>query len=140
MTTTTPDPWATLPTDWRTRALKPAQPAPYIPAWPELKLPATTCHPRCRRCHHSEERGACRTCVLICDHTTQPAKRRPVEICIVRSRAVARTARSPGTGRQLLVVDNCPHCPHAHIHSAHPGAGAYRRSGCGQPYILETTP
>lgn len=134
MSTTTRDPWATLPTRQPT-----TPPAPYIAKLPELKLPETTCHPRCRRCHHPEGRGQCAICVLVCDHTTQPANRKPVEVCVVpiRARAVARTARSPGGTRQILVVDHCPHCQHAHVHSAHPGVGAYRRSGCGNPYVLE---
>lgn len=148
MTTLTTDPWATLPTDWMTRPLQPMtepqlEPAPYIAKLPELKLPETTCHPRCRRCHHPEGRGQCRTCVLACDHTTQlpPAKRKPVEICLTRTRATARTAHSPsGTGRQILIVDTCPHCQQPHIHTAHPDASPYRLSACGQTYLLETTP
>ena len=41
-------------------------------------------------------------------------------------------------GRALLIVQNCPHCHGVHTHSAEPAINPWRRSGCGQPYLLET--
>lgn len=137
MTIHHPDPWATLPPDWRHPAPKPQPvPARYYRPLPELNLPDYTCHPHCRRCHHPETRGHCKTCVIVCDHTKNP---RPVEVCIIRTRAAAVTRRGPGTGRTLLLVPDCPHCRAAHTHSTEP-AHPYRRAGCGQPYLLETAP
>jgi hypothetical protein len=133
-----PDPWATLPTNWRTPHPKPApqpEPATYHRPLPDLtKLPPPTCWPHCATCHHPETRGQCRTCLIVCDHTKNP---HPVDICLIRTRTEAVTRRGPGTGRTLLLVPNCPHCGNAHTHSTEP-PHPYRRAACGHPYLLET--
>ncbi len=140
MTTLTRDPWATLPTNWNTPPKQPPKPPTYAPRWPVNpdKLPQVTCHPRCPRCHHPEDRGTCRRCAIICDHTVQPKRRKLVNICLIRQRVPARLVVSKSTGRALLVIDHCPHCTAPHIHANEPTLGPYRLAPCRQPYLLDT--
>jgi hypothetical protein len=166
--TTTQDPWATLPTDWRTRPLttptthatkSPPPPTPRRRRTPPLKLPDPPCQPWCATCGQLEPTNTATDGPQWTDQNGEYLTKRPhtyrhpcgcgTWTCDHIAQAgrnpiclVTRRARARvatgATGRQLLAVDLCPHCGRSHIHSIEPTT-PYRVAGCGQPYLIERT-
>jgi hypothetical protein len=157
------DPWATLTPEerWCRPYHQPPNTNPHEPATPFHnralphwgdRRPDTHCNPRCLTCKRTDLKCICDHRAIVCDHTTpetlcedcaRPTKTRVsrtgvADICITTTRATA--AHRAGVGRDLLMVNPCPHCQAAHAHSSHPAAHPYRVAPCGKPYLLETNP